>query len=147
MCRKISLALLFCAAFAYLSAQQPSSLSTGSEAEASPPVSTTPAQSLDQLDSLLSQLESAATDSQASSQSLRGLLSEARTSLTRLSSNLESSQTLARELSSSLALSAQSLAISEESLRLALRAAKSREVELWITRAAVLVGVGWAAIK
>ena len=85
------LACLALTASLSLSAQALPSPSTDSPPGASAATSTQPASNWDQLDSLLTQLEQAATDSQANSQQLRASLATARDQLKQLSQALAAS--------------------------------------------------------
>ena len=140
---------IFCSLFLLASSLVPaqSSPSTDSAPIASPASSNNQSSSWDQLNSLLDQLDQAAIDSSAGSQELRVLLAKAHQQLTALSQQLDESQKRATELSSSIALSEQSLATSAESLRLAQTQVSRRDIELWITRGAVVASLTWAALK
>jgi len=135
--RILALCLSLCLS-ASLWAQDPPSSSTDSPPGASAATSTQPASNWDQLDSLLTQLEQAATDSQANSQQLRASLAMARDQLTQLSQALAASQTQMTDLSSSLAQSEASLQASDQSLQSAQAEAKRRNAELWIWRGATV---------
>jgi hypothetical protein len=128
-------------------AQVPSSPSTDSVPTASGSNSPQQPDSWSQLNSLLDQLDQAATDSSTGSQELRALLVKAQQQLTTLSQRLDESLKQATALSLSLTLSEQSLATSAASLKLAQMSASRRDVELWITRGVAAGALVWAAVK
>jgi TolA-binding protein len=130
-----------------LSAQPVSLPSTGSDPTASNSSLTSPADSWSTLNSLLDQLDQAAIDSSTGSQELRELLAKAQQQLTALSQQLDESQKRATALSSSLALSEQSLLDSATLLKSAQTSVARRSIELWITRGAVAASLTWAIVE
>lgn len=100
-----------------------------------------PEQSWAELDSLLTELEQTAMSLSSDSERLRDSLNQALVALGLLSTKLETSETTAKGLSSSLALSEASLTTCAESLREAQQQARAREAELWIWRGGTAVGI------
>ena len=113
MCRKISLALLFCAAFASLSAQAPSTSTTDSRWVALDSRSPKPSDIVSRLSALSTQLLSEVDGSQIDLDELRNSLSESKNVLVSLQSSLDSAQV----------------------------EAKKRNLELWLWRGGTALGV------
>lgn len=101
--------------------------------------------SWEKLDELLSSLESAALDSRRDSAELRQSLETARLKLIELSKSLDESRTQASELSALLEQCETSLRLSEASLKEAQALARRRDTELWIWRAAAVLGLAAGA--
>ncbi len=127
------------------SAQSWSSSSTESPSAVSGDSSSGQLPSWEKLDELLSSLESAALDSSRDSAKLRQSLETARLKLIELSKSLDESRTQASELSALLEQCETSLRLSEKSLKEAQALARRRDTELWIWRAAAVLGLAAGA--
>lgn len=124
------LGFLFCLAFSVLA----SGLAQAQEPASSP----TPEQNWSALDNLLNQLQDEAQNLSNDSEKLQGLLSQAQQQLIILSSKLDESRIAGKELSTSLAQSANSLT---DSIELLNKERSRLALELWLWRGGTVLAV------